>query len=113
MNQQLDLKVEGPTLSVRGDVDLMLAPVLIEAILSLARCVANHEVDVDMGQVTFIDSTGVNALITAHRGVAAEGKELVLHNVPTRVQRVFVLTGVEHYLGVGDAGPRSSPAVAT
>lgn len=75
-----------------GELDLAAAPMLSEAI---ASCVLKRPVElvVDLGGVTFMDSSGLRVLIDGHRIATDNGVPLVLRQVPPQVQRVFELTG--------------------
>lgn len=49
----------------------------------------------DMAQVTFIDSTGIGAMIAARNACLADGRELRLIRPSVQVQRMLVLTGLD------------------
>jgi len=50
---------------------------------------------VDLSATSFIDSTGVHALMAAHRLAESSGIQLVIIPAPGSVQRVFKVTGLE------------------
>jgi anti-sigma B factor antagonist len=50
---------------------------------------------IDLGALTFCDSTGISALIAAHHRVLAAGGRLALSAVPGRVARVFGIVGLD------------------
>jgi stage II sporulation protein AA (anti-sigma F factor antagonist) len=50
---------------------------------------------VDLSAVTFMDSSGLKALLEAHARSQADSNRLRLVRGPRRVQRVFELTGSE------------------
>ncbi|MGC0400465.1 anti-sigma B factor antagonist [Streptomyces sp. SAI-126] len=54
----------------------------------------------DLSQVDFFDSSGLNALLRLHRQAAEMGGSLALAQVPTRVQQVLVMTGADAVLEV-------------
>jgi anti-anti-sigma factor len=57
---------------------------------------------IDLGAVTFLDSTGLAALLDADRAVRAVGGRLDLVNLQHPVRRVLELTGVwEHLQATG------------
>jgi anti-anti-sigma factor len=59
---QFEVRIEGDSrLVVRGEVDLATSPQLVSAIESLGVS-GPQRVVVDLGAVTFIDSTGLSAL---------------------------------------------------
>jgi anti-anti-sigma factor len=64
-----------------GELDAAAAPVLSEAI---ASCVLTRLVDIvlDVGGVTFMDSSGLTVLIDGHRFAWDTGVPLLLRRVP-------------------------------
>ncbi|HYF45431.1 MAG TPA: STAS domain-containing protein, partial [Acidimicrobiales bacterium] len=58
---------------------------------------------VDLGRVTFLDSSGVHALIEADRRARAGGGRLHLHGAAPCVEKVLDLTGVGDRIH-GDVG---------
>jgi anti-anti-sigma factor len=66
---------------------------------------------VDLGSVTFMDSTGLAALIVAREAADARGIRLRLRDVPPRVLKLFTLTGLDDWLPVEpvptDSGARN------
>jgi anti-anti-sigma factor len=53
---------------------------------------------VDCTQLSFIDSTGVLVLLEAHRDLLAEGREMLVANVPPHCTKVFDILGVRDLL---------------
>jgi anti-sigma B factor antagonist len=91
----------GPcTLRVSGDVDLAVADDLRQAGLS---CIESDDVGlrVDLEDVTFIDSTGLGALVQLRTAARDSGKLLQLVNVPGEVARMLQLTGLTDTFEVG------------
>lgn len=99
MHDQLsmDLKTEdgGETLvfHLRGSLDLATSPT-IRAALSDANQQAIRTLVVDLTQVDFLDSTGLGALIGAHRRTAERGGafRLVVNDGP--ISRLLNITGL-------------------
>lgn len=48
----------------------------------------------DLGRLSFIDSSGIHALIETHKRCAAQGTRLVITPGPRAVQRVFEICGL-------------------
>lgn len=84
-----------------GEVDMTTAPSLIEAIVD-----APHK-ELDLSEVTFMDSSGLHALIRMRR----EQNSLRICAVSRPVQRLFELAGVTDILL--DARFDSTKQVAT
>jgi anti-anti-sigma factor len=50
----------------------------------------------DFRDLTFVDSTGVHAILRAHTRATENGSVLVVVNSSENVRKVFELTGTEH-----------------
>jgi anti-sigma B factor antagonist len=90
--------------TVRGDIDLATASDL-EACVRGAFSGATP-VCVDMEAVTFLDSSGLRALVTLQGEAGSLGASITLRNVPRQVRRVFDLTGLAASFNLDD---ESSP----
>ena len=88
-------------LLVAGEVDLATAPQL-RAAIDAALVSGAREVCVDFSETTFMDSSGLHALVAATHRAAAVGCELTLVCPPGPVARVIELSGV------GELIPRMS-----
>jgi anti-sigma B factor antagonist len=75
-------------LSLAGELDIASAPVLERAVESVDRPLV-----IDLGEVTFMDSTGLRALLLARQQAESGGQGLALRPGPRQVQRVFELSG--------------------
>jgi anti-anti-sigma factor len=85
-----------------GELDIATAPSLGEA-LARERQERRH-VLLDLGGVSFIDSTGLSALLCAQRDYAATGLELRLGaSLSPQVRRLLELTGVLAQVELVDA----------
>jgi anti-anti-sigma factor len=72
----------------QGDVDISTVPELSAA---LGRCSNGHRLLIcDLSEVTFMDSTGLRALVNARR---REPERFVLGATSHQVQRLLDLTG--------------------
>lgn len=76
-----------------GELDLAQAPRFTEAALGALR-ERPSTLEVDLSGLTFLDSTGVRAILEVHQ--RARGSDSALHLVqgPPRIRRVFELTGL-------------------
>jgi anti-sigma B factor antagonist len=87
---------DGVVLEVAGEVDMATAPQLADALaVQLARPVS--AVVVDLARVTFLGSSGLAVLVTAHRGVQP-GKRLLIATPGRAAYRAFALTGLAEQL---------------
>jgi len=89
----------GARLRASGDVDLATATRLFETIMAVAPA-PFHEVVVDLHGVTFMDSTGLSALIRAHRQLLSRDVRLVLVDPSPQVAHLVEVAHVEGYLNV-------------
>jgi anti-sigma B factor antagonist len=78
-------------LSLYGELDLATSP-LLEAKLRMVESTNSERIVIDLSGLTFIDSTGLHALVRAELRWRASGRGLVLLRGPRAVQRVFELT---------------------
>ncbi len=89
---------EGVTLlKVSGEVDVRVAGELREVGLA-ALTPATELLVIDLANVTFIDSTGLSALINI-RNAADDHCEVMIDNPQPRVMRVLQITGLDQLLG--------------
>jgi anti-sigma B factor antagonist len=93
---------EARTIALTGEADLLGAP-NIEAALKDASAGEPELIVIDLRNLTFIDSSGLQALITGHELCRARGHELRMIPGPENVQRLFELTGMNEALPFTDA----------
>ena len=80
-------------LTVSGELDIETAPQLTKVLDWLCQQ-PHHQVTVDLRQVTFIDSSGLGALIRAQHALAAESGRLVLSGPSRPVHHLLDITGL-------------------
>lgn len=82
--------VDGASIIViDGELDLASAPHLVEATTSLAE--GREPVILDLSSVTFVDSSGVRALLDVERIVGDKGRRLALFRPGVGVTRLLDL----------------------
>ncbi|WP_103350767.1 STAS domain-containing protein [Amycolatopsis sp. CA-128772] len=86
----------GPVVTVAGDLDVATAPRL-RAAADAAAPAAGQLLVVDLGGVTFCDSSGISALIAARNVAEAAGAGVALAAVPDRLARTFALIGLADF----------------
>ncbi|MDH2412684.1 STAS domain-containing protein [Nocardioides sp. CER19] len=82
-----------PRLAVSGDLDISG----VEEFLSHAGRLLDAgttAIEIDLAGVTFIDSSGLGALVRLQKSATAGGQQLRLANVPRPVTRILDLTGL-------------------
>jgi anti-sigma B factor antagonist len=75
-----------------GEIDMATAPALTEALL--AAMAGGKTITIDMADVTFMDSSGLQAILTAAAEATTEDP-LVVKDPSAAVLRVMELVGVE------------------
>jgi anti-sigma B factor antagonist len=87
-------------MTVSGEIDLEVAQELTTmGLLSLNSTPAQTLV-LDLAAVTFIDSTGLGALVVIRNAAQDIGKDVVLCRVPDRVAQVLAITGLDQAFAV-------------
>src|SRR4051812_10431968 len=81
------------TVDATGELDLLTAPALREA-LEEAVALAPERIVVGMATVTFLDSTGLGALVHGWRLASQEGITLTVRGASPSVRRVITVTGL-------------------
>ena len=76
-----------------GEMDIVSTGAFSESMAELERSSPDGVV-IDVAGLTFIDSSGINALVQAARTVEARGGRAVLAAPASHVQRVFEITRV-------------------
>jgi len=77
----------------QGVIDIATSPSVRETLVQAAND-ANPNLVVDLTQVTFLDSTGIGALIGAHRRALERAGKLRLVVPEGQLERLFSLTGL-------------------
>ena len=86
------------TAALRGEFD-MAATFTVEPALEEAMDAPGLEaLTLDLGDVTFIDSTGVGVLLRVHEETGRRGIELEIEPGPPEVHRVFTVAGLADVL---------------
>ena len=89
--------------TVFGSIDMDTADELFSAIVIAGMHDGEGRVVVDLGQVTFLDSSGLSALVRGQRKLADEGKRLCIANLSHEAQLVVSLTGVDTLIPIEGA----------
>ncbi|MER7928659.1 STAS domain-containing protein [Streptomyces sp. NPDC096057] len=76
-----------------GEIDAETAPALRRALD--VQAAPEHRVVLDMRDVTFLDSAGINAIIKAHQALTAAGGWLRLAGTTDPVMFVIKLVGLD------------------
>lgn len=99
---------------VQGELDLSTAPRLRQELVTLADD-GVLDVTVDLADIGFIDSSGLSALVAAHRRLREQGGDLGLRAPSPSTRKVLEITGLTGLLrleateGVGSVDAISGP----
>lgn len=92
---------EAVLVRVTGDVDLATSPKL-RAALEEAIGAGADAVRLDMGGVTFLDSSGISVLVDAQQRLQEGSSKLVLHSVSDQIKRVLEISGLGSFFELSD-----------
>jgi anti-sigma B factor antagonist len=89
------------TISLKGELDLSSVGKVQEE-LRRVEAEAPALLVLDLSNLTFLDSTGLRAVVTADERARENGRRLVVVRGPDAVQRVFAITRLEERLEMVD-----------
>lgn len=101
----------GPELRItlKGELDLACAPVLLARVLPYADSAAEHaSVVIDTAGLTFVDVAGIRALVAVSDRFAQGGREVVVRRAPYHVVRLVDLLRLHGKLCIDGEGPATS-----
>jgi anti-anti-sigma factor len=89
------------TVSLKGELDLSSVGKVEEELERVEKDGPSVLV-LDLSQLSFLDSTGLRAVVTADERARSNGRRLVIVRGPDPVQRVFAITRLEERLEMVD-----------
>ena len=99
------------TVSVHGEIDFANSDHLADEIRATVAEWSPSEVRVDLRGATFVDSTGLGALIEGYQAVTDAGARFVVANPTPAFRRVLDVTGLSDFFGLTE--PSASDAEET
>ncbi len=81
------------TLLFRGELDMLAASEVDDVIAGLCAG-PDGRITLDLRKLTFVDSTGLRAIVDASEACKRHGHELLIVPGPRNVQHMFALTGL-------------------
>lgn len=90
-----------------GDIDIETAPTVRTVLLTALRR-STGPLFVDLAKVTFLDSTGLTALVAAYRRANAFDRDVLLVAPSPPVRKLLTITGLDRLFTLQDRLP---PAV--
>ncbi len=92
-----DTEGDRAVIAIKGELDAYTAPGVEEQIANLVGRGINNIV-LDLSETGFLDSSGLRAILTAHRRLASEEGSLALRNPSEPVTRLLEITGLtDHF----------------
>jgi anti-anti-sigma factor len=91
------------TVTLRGELDMATVPQVEEAVRALGE--APRRLVVDLRELRFLDSMGLELLIGLDARLSADGRELVLVRGPRAVHRLFTVMELDSVLRIVDEPP--------
>jgi anti-sigma B factor antagonist len=88
--------------ALRGELDFDEAPALEHALAEL-RADGDRAIVVDLGELMFIDSSGISALVGAARAASADRGLLVVASPTPHVQRVFDIVRLSELVAIEES----------
>ena len=87
------------TVRVKGELDCYTAPQLRSALMTLVEDGARH-VTVDIGDVDFVDSTGLSVLVGGMKRLRDRGGGMVVKSPTDATRKLFEITGLNTVIDV-------------
>lgn len=91
--------------SVVGEMDLAVVAEFLERALACLDRADALALDLDLEGVSFIDSSGLGALVRVRKEAADRGKALTLVNVSASTHRLLEITGLQDAFDIVDQEP--------
>jgi len=79
-----------------GEIDMTTVDVLSDTLATVLRQERPTHIDVNLAEVTFMDSSGVNALMVCRATAEPTGCRITISHPRPLVRRLLLVTGVGH-----------------
>ncbi|WP_456272665.1 anti-sigma factor antagonist [Bacillus sp. AK031] len=101
MNLTIDLNENDKVIDVKvnGEIDAYTAPKLKDALSSSAE-EENVVMNVDLSEVSYMDSTGLGVFVGLFKTIKANGGQLYLNGLSERLRRLFDITGLGDIMNI-------------
>lgn len=86
------------TLTVSGEVDHHGAGEIMAELERQVERTMPHTLTLDLGGVTFMDSSGIAVVLRAYKRVGEQGGKLTLRNTPAQAAKVLKAAGLERII---------------
>ena len=95
---EVTARIGRTTVALRGEFDMSATFTVEPALEEALKTPGLEALTLDLGELTFIDSTGVGVLLRVHEETEQRGIELAIEPGPPEVQRVFAVAGLTDVL---------------
>ncbi|MGX6600684.1 STAS domain-containing protein [Micromonosporaceae bacterium Da 78-11] len=97
------------TVIPEGDISLETIATMREVLRQVVESREGGHIDVDMSEVTFLDSSGIGMLVAAKRAAAAKGTALMLTEPGPMIRMVLEISNLHEFL-IKAPADQGSPA---
>lgn len=87
------------TVTIEGDVELLSIAMSKNQLMKIARD-TKKDIELNLAEVNYIDSSGIGLLISMHKLQSEKGKKLKLINLNQRVKEIIRLTSVDNIFNI-------------
>ncbi|WP_313891875.1 anti-sigma factor antagonist [Psychrobacillus sp.] len=84
---------------IKGEIDAFTAPVLRENLLDISLK-ENILIELDLTDVSYMDSTGLGVFVGIYKSVNALNGQLKLTGLSSRLKRLFDITGLVEIMDI-------------
>jgi len=101
MNLQVEMVEQNSIqcFKIIGEIDAFTAPVLRER-LATAEHVQNLQVELDLSDVDYMDSTGLGVFVGFYKAVKSNGGHVKMTGLNRRLSRLFEITGLSEIIDI-------------
>jgi len=101
MNYELEHDGNISLLTVKNEkLDSVVAPDLKSQIIILANSTEQEHLILDLSHVEFADSSGLSALLLAHRLYRDSNRHFIICSVPERIDELLKISQLDHVLTI-------------
>ncbi|WP_433464020.1 STAS domain-containing protein [Spirillospora sp. CA-128828] len=93
------------TVQLRGELDRFTAPALLGPVVTLIAQEVPPLIALELSQVSFCDSVGLNSFVRLWKRAASAGGELLLLRPQQRLADSLTRTGIDRHVRVRDSLP--------
>ena len=83
-----------------GEIDMTTVPALSHTLTTVLHQERPRHIDVNLAEVTFMDSSGINALMACRAEATPNGCRITISHPRPMVRRVLTVTGVHQLFGL-------------